>query len=502
MSSPVRIDVSVPPGRGIYCNRTLNLRAIKAIGYDMDYTLIHYNVEAWERLAYEYIQQKLLSLGWPVDDLEFDPSFVIRGLIIDKELGNIVKANRFGYVKRARHGRRFLDYPEQRRIYSRTVVDLAEPRWDFLNTFFSLSEGCMYAQMVDALDAGLLPGVHGYADLYEKVRTSLDEAHMEGQLKAQIMANPERFVDRDPDTAAALLDQRDAGKKTLLITNSGWTYTRHMMSWTFDPVLPDGMTWRDLFDVVIVSAAKPAFFGSRQPLFEVVDDEGLLRPVERLASGCYLGGTAGHVEQYLGCSGSDILYMGDHIYADVHVSKGVRRWRTGLIVRELEEELSAVLGFAPQQAELDAMMARKVALEFDHAQLRLELQRLRAGRPLRLRDTDPAALQAALDALRQEIAALDAEIAPLAVANGELSNPAWGLLMRTGNDKSHLARQVERHADIYTSRVSNLLFETPFVYLRSNRGSLPHDPVFASSRGTGGARPDPFVPSSDTIPES
>jgi hypothetical protein len=35
---------------------------------------------------------------------------------------------------------------------------------------------------------------------------------------------------------------------------------------------------------------------------------------------------------------------------------------------------------------------------------------------------------------------------------------------------------VERYADIYTSRVSNLLAETPFAYLRAARGSLPHDP--------------------------
>ena len=36
-----------PPDRTrqIFCNRTLNLRAIKAIGYDMDYTLIHYRVD-------------------------------------------------------------------------------------------------------------------------------------------------------------------------------------------------------------------------------------------------------------------------------------------------------------------------------------------------------------------------------------------------------------------------------------------------------------------------
>ncbi len=48
--------------------------------------------------------------------------------------------------------------------------------------------------------------------------------------------------------------------------------------------------------------------------------------------------------------------------------------------------------------------------------------------------------------------------------------------MRAGNDKSLLTRQVERSADIYTSRVSNFLLRTPFAFLRSPRGSMPHDP--------------------------
>ena len=45
--------------------------------------------------------------------------------------------------------------------------------------------------------------------------------------------------------------------------------------------------------------------------------------------------------------------------------------------------------------------------------------------------------------------------------------------MRAGNDKSHLARQIERYADIYMSRVSSLMYITPFAFLRSARGSLP-----------------------------
>ncbi|KNA25204.1 hypothetical protein SOVF_008720 isoform B, partial [Spinacia oleracea] len=44
----------------------------------------------------------------------------------------------------------------------------------------------------------------------------------------------------------------------------------------------------------------------------------------------------------------------------------------------------------------------------------------------------------------------------------------WGFISRAGLwDKSHLMRQVEKYADIYTSRVSNFLHYTPFMYFRS-----------------------------------
>ena len=79
-------------------------------------------------------------------------------------------------------------------------------------------------------------------------------------------------------------------------------------------------------------------------------------------------------------------------------------------------------------------------------------------------------------ALKDRIMRLDEQIAPLAKRAAEVDNPRWGLLLRAGNDKSHLARQVEASADIYTSRVSNFLFATPFAYLRSVRGNMPHDP--------------------------
>jgi len=464
------------PARRIFCNRTLNMKSIRAVGFDMDYTLIHYHVTAWEGRAYAYVRQRLEADGWPVADLTFDPSLFSRGLVVDEELGNVVKADRFGFIRRASHGTRMLSFEEQRDVYGDVQVDLGAPRWTFMNTFFSLSEACLYGQLVELLDSGALPGVLGYADLSRRIRSHLDATHMEGELKREIVTAPDRFVDRDADLVLTLLDLKRAGKLLLLITNSEWDYTKAMMQYALDGQLPEGMTWRELFDIVIVASRKPDFFTSRAPAFEVVDEQGLLRPLNHpmAAGGVYLGGNARQVEMDLGLSGEEFLFVGDHIFADVHASKSHFRWRTALVIRELEDEVLALESFKEKQRELTRKMVDKEKREQEHASLRLLLQRMEAGYGPAVEMT-ASALKARLQELRKEINELDETIAPLARQAVELVNSRWGLLMRAGNDKSHLARQVERYADIYMSRVSNLLQVTPFFYLRAPRGSLPHD---------------------------
>ena len=224
-------------------------------------------------------------------------------------------------------------------------------------------------------------------------------------------------------------------------------------------------TWRDLFDLVIVSANKPRFFDETDPIYRVVDEErSLLHPhTGPLESGhVYFGGNARLVEQSLGVSEGQPLYVGDHLFGDVHVTKDILHWRTALITRRLEAEIHDAAAFADQQSQLVELMADKVQLDRRQAQLRMAKA---AGEDV------GADLGRATDAA----VALDRKIQPLARAAGELGNPIWGPLMRAGNDKSLYARQVERYADIYTSRVSNFRHETPYAYLRAARLTLPHD---------------------------
>jgi hypothetical protein len=180
------------------------------------------------------------------------------------------------------------------------------------------------------------------------------------------------------------------------------------------------------------------------------------------------------VEEAFGLQGSQLMYIGDHVESDVHVSKSIHRWRTGLVLRELEDELACIYEFRDRQADLTSMMVEKTNLEQQQVRLKLYAQRLKDGygpeTTLRLNE-----LGDQLDGLAEKISALDEHIKPLAKEAQEVFNQRWGLLTRAGFDKSYLARQLEGYADIYMSRVSNLLYQTPFAYLRSTRSSLPHD---------------------------
>ncbi|KAH0993225.1 hypothetical protein GBA52_004708 [Prunus armeniaca] len=429
--------------RGIFCSRTLNLQSISAIGYDMDYTLIHYNVIAWEGRAYDYCMENLKKVGFPVDGLAFDPDLVAS---ISNEM------------------------------YGRELVDLRkESRWEFLNTLFSVSEAVAYMQAVGR---------------------ALIRAHVEGQLKSEIMSKPELFVTPDPELPLALLDQKEAGKKLLLITNSDYHYTDKMMQHSFNRFLPNDMGWRDLFDIVVVTARKPEFFQMSHPMYEVVTGEGLMRPCFKAKTGgLYSGGNAQMVENSLNIHGDEILYVGDHIYTDVSQSKVHLRWRTALICRELEEEFSALIHSRGHRASLVELINQKEVVGDLFNQLRLASQRRTKGRPaqtLAATNLDDQELSESMQKLLIVMQRLDQKIAPMLEADGELFNKRWGFLSRAGLwDKSHLMRQIEKYADIYTSRVSNFLHYTPFMYFRSQEQTLAHDSYsYYCSRFNGSAVDD------------
>jgi len=84
----------IPPQRRIFINRNLRMESIEAIGFDMDHTLAVYNTENFNHLCFDLALERLISdHGYDpvIRTVRWDPDAVIRGLIVDKDHGNLLK---------------------------------------------------------------------------------------------------------------------------------------------------------------------------------------------------------------------------------------------------------------------------------------------------------------------------------------------------------------------------------------------------------------------------
>ena len=63
-SESVHSPNDIPLPHRIFCNRSLNMKTIKAVGFDMDYTLGVYKPETFEVLAYGETLKKLVKIGY------------------------------------------------------------------------------------------------------------------------------------------------------------------------------------------------------------------------------------------------------------------------------------------------------------------------------------------------------------------------------------------------------------------------------------------------------
>ena len=89
----------------------------------------------------------------------------------------------------------------------------------------------------------------------------------------------------------------------------------------------------------------------------------------------------------------------------------------------------------------------------------------------------------AINTLSADMREIDEYIQRIVEIEGSHVNQYWGYMSRAGfADKSHLMRQIEKYADIYTSRVSNLLPYSPFKQFLCQRQSLAHQTTSYSGR--------------------
>jgi len=447
----------------IYVNRLLNLKKIKVVGFDMDYTLVPYKIEKFEKLAHTLATKRLVeNYSYPeeVGRLKFHLDRAIIGLVIDKRNGNMLKLSRFGKVKIAYHGLEEIDFRERQQIYRERVIDLRDYDFQSLDTAFAISSGVLFAQIVQLKKAGI--NLPDYRQLAHEVSASIDNLHKDGTLKNILKADFGEYVRRDSEVAPTLERLKAYGKKLMIITNSDYAYSRILLDYALNPFLKRHRNWQELFDLVVTLADKPKFFASPHRFLKIDTETGQLRnhggPISR---GIWQGGWFGDVQEGMGIPGDEFLYLGDHIYGDVVSIKKLCDWRTALVLNGLDGELEAIRETHEIQQEIDRLMKRKQFLERQADIAELERH---AGNRIQI----PEAQADEQEVLNSRISKLLDDLKPH-------FNPYWGEIFRAGIEESRYAEQVEKYACIYMTKVSDLFKYSPKTYFRPARRLLAHE---------------------------
>jgi 5'-nucleotidase len=448
------------------------MASIKAVGFDMDHTLAPYNHVNFETLAFKVTLDKFIAAGYPIElsEVRFDPTSVIRGLLVDQTRGNLLKVDGHKYVKTAYHGKVMLDKEERYRLYN--AQSFRADQFISVDTFFALSEVQLFIEIVEFMRKNPGKIKKSYEDIYKDLRTFIDLSHADGSIKTEVIRDPKTYINKDKHLDVTLERLKDTGKTIFLLTNSDWSYSNSVMTYLL------GEHWRQYFDICIVSAKKPAFFSQKNPFFKfnpetgkVVQHRGQLR-----ASDVYTGGHARKLQQLMGMKGDEILYVGDHIYGDIITSKGIVNWRTMLVVEEMEREIQKLDETRPILDEIIQMRKQREALDE-------ELQRFRSKLNMILKQTnnknnldrDRSKMEQQIGEIQIRIGALDLAIRDKLNERSQKIHPVWGEVMKVGLERSRFANQVERYACLYTGKVSNLRLYSPAKLFVSPHELLPHD---------------------------
>lgn len=468
------------PHQRVFVNRNLRMDTVKAVGWDMDYTLARYHRQRLEELAHRLTVEKLIERGYPerLRDITYDPNLVVRGLTVDKATGNILKLDRHHHVGKVLHGRRPLSKKERRALYRREKMRFRPPRFAMVDTLFALPEMCLYANLVDML--GKDPDHHlDTWRLFDDTRECIDECHRDGTLKSIVMNDLPTYVERDPLLARTLHKLRSSGKKMFLLTNSYWEYTNAVMTYLLDGEMSEYSSWRSYFDAVIVGGRKPGFFVGEEPMAELDMDTGqvLHREVTQLERGrVYQGGNLRQFEQAMKVGGEEVLYVGDHIYGDILSSKKSSLWRAALVVEELEDEISRAVEHHEDIEALAELEYRRRELDNLTNIQRQRLSSLDRNNPQQAEEYQ--ALKRQRDISKRELREVLREMDRRQGALDRVFNPIWGMVFKMDRENSRFGDQVTDYACIYTSRVTNLLFYSAHQYFRSPRDFMPHERTF------------------------
>lgn len=313
-----------------------------AVGFDLDNTLARYRLpELFDLIHASVADHPAVRRHRPEGSaLPGARGFSQKGLLLDKKRGLLVKFDAEGKVDRAFRGFTRLSEAEVKALDGEygglTFQSDLRPSKEWFNfaDYFTAPTQVIYADMVARADPKA-PLDHLWADLIEGI---MGFYRLDGPRARTLLNSPGDLIHRCPDSVVSWIRKlKESGTRTFLLTGCDHHLAAPLASYVL------GTNWRELFDLVLVDARKPAFFTNSSIPFKAIQEDGSLRtlsPDERLdAHTIYCGGNWSAVkDRWLGPD-RRVLYVGDSLIDDIAASQGL--CDTIAVVEELAFESSS-----------------------------------------------------------------------------------------------------------------------------------------------------------------
>ncbi|KAI7885017.1 HAD-superfamily hydrolase [Lichtheimia hyalospora FSU 10163] len=455
----------------VFINNELNLRYVNVYGFDYDYTLANYT-DNLSRAIYDILKDILVDMmRYPkhIKDLQFDPTFAIRGLHFDVNKGWLMKIDNYANIQlnTVHQGRvPVYDPDEVIQHFGGTHIspDYLANNMFQLSDLFSVPQACLLSDILQYFKEHDISFHPRYLsdDVGHAARILHTGSHMNGafgvggRLHMAVIDDISQYLEKSPKLVGFIERLRKHGKKTFLLTNSSLPFIDQGMKF-----LTSNPDWRDLFDVVIVSARKPEFYRSRRPFRRA--QEPTWDSVNKFEPGeVYQGGNLTDFSRLTGWSEQNVLYFGDHVFSDLIDPTVEQGWRTGAIIHELDAEIQT-----RNTASYRHTLAWLIRIEnmINEAQTYYGHE-------------ETHGLYGLINEWREQRRQARHELR-------NVFNSAFGSVFRTYHNPTYFAGKIRQFADIYMSSVTNLEHIPMDYVFYPDRTYLPHERLVESLIDTG-----------------
>lgn len=324
--------------------KMFSLANYDCIGFDLDNTIVRYNVKNMIYHEYRVLSEFLIERGYSQEfltkSIDEGIDFMQKGLVLDFERGNLLRICPDGTIQKASHGTRFMTKDEITRIYGEskrwqvtdeyckdmlvawngTLADLIRTCLDY----FDMPAALAFARIVDSIDLSkggqrqekytIWPDIlDGLMAMYTRERFATNESKYFQGLKSDIS----QFVHKCDPKVLEWLKELKKQKKIFLVTGSHIDYASLTAGYAIGP------DWRDYFDAIICFSKKPGFFTMNRPFLQL-DGIKETEPIDwnDMKTGqIYTQGNFRDLVKFMGQLGNKenpkTVYVGDNLIQDV-----------------------------------------------------------------------------------------------------------------------------------------------------------------------------------------